>query len=267
MPSTQRKWFTLVGVVATGLTIFGIVAAATDSNPADIPKDPLALNGYPPKTAELSVAITTGNSIMVHAIVDVNFQTNKIEANFEVPLLLSGVPVDIRVLGDEAYANTPNFTATLGKPWIRLKEKLPSLFNYSLEFVRPDIALISGFPRETITKSGYFVTHDFSRDNVALKELGASSTTLPKVGSLNWSITTGKQGEVTQSSVTVRRKHQSTTIRVTVVAYNQRTHIVRPQADEVKAESSLYLKDLLGSGALSILVPANLSNLGTTSLS
>jgi len=267
MASTQRKWFALVGIIATGLTVFGIVLAATDSNPADIPKDSLALNGYPPKTAEVAVTVTTGNAITVHAIVDVNFQTNKIEATFEVPLLLSGVPVDLRIIGDEAYASTPNFQATVGRPWISLKEKLPSLFNYSLEFVRPDISFISGFSRETVTKNGYFVTHDFSRDNVALKDLGASTSTLPKVGSLNWSITTGKQGEVTASTVKVSMKHQSTMIRATVIAYNQHVAIARPNADEVKAESSTYLKGLLGSGALSVLVPANLSNLGTTSLS
>jgi hypothetical protein len=267
MPSPQRTWFTLVGVIATGLTVLGIVLAATDSNPADIPKDSLALNGYPPKTAELAVTVTTGDAISVHAIVNVNFQTNKIEANFEVPLLLSGVPIDLRIIGDDAYASTPNFTATVGKPWIRLKERLPQLFNYSLEFVHPDISLISGFSHETVTKSGYYVTHDFSRDNVALKDLGASSTSLVKVGTLNWSITTGKQGEVTASTVTVSTKHQSTTIHASVVAYNHRVNVVRPSADEVKTESSSYLKGLLGSGALSVLVPANLSNLGTTSLS
>jgi hypothetical protein len=56
-------------------------------------------------------------------------------------------------------------------------------------------------------------------------------------------------------------------IRATVIAYNRHVAIARPNADEVKAESSTYLKGLLGSGALSVLVPANLSNLGTTSLS
>jgi len=267
MPSPQRTWFTLVGILATGLTVLGVVLAATDANPGDIPKDPLALNGYPPKTAELAVTVTTGAAITVHAIVDVNFQTNKIEANFDVPLLLSGVPVDLRIIGDDAYASTPNFTATVGKPWIRLKVKLPQLFNYSLEFVRPDISLISGFPRETVTKSGYYVTHDFSRDNVALSELGASSSTLAKVGTLNWSITTGKQGEVTASTVTVSTKHQRTTIHASVVSYNQRVTITRPNASDVKTEDSSYLKGLLGSGALSVLVPANLSHLGSTSLS
>ena len=51
MPAPKKTWFTVLGVVATGLTILGIVFAATDPNPSGIAKDPLALNGYPPKTA------------------------------------------------------------------------------------------------------------------------------------------------------------------------------------------------------------------------
>jgi len=85
---------------------------------------------------------------------------------------------------------------------------LAELYNYSLEMVKPDISLISGFPL-TWSRRMFFVTHDFRRDNVAVTQLGASSSTLPKVGSLDWSITTGKQGEVTASTLSVAERHHT----------------------------------------------------------
>ncbi|HEY1222558.1 MAG TPA: hypothetical protein VGE75_03580 [Acidimicrobiales bacterium] len=267
MPAPKKTWFTILGVVATGLTTLGIVLAATDPNPSGIAKDPLALNGYPPKTAKLAISIETGSAITIHALVDVNFTTNKIEATLVVPLVLAGIPVDVRFVGDQIYASTPNFASTIGKPWIALQGNLPPLFNYSLELVKPDISLISGFPSEAVTRNGYNVTHDFRRDNVAVTQLGALSSNLPKVGSLNWSITTGKQGEVTSSTLTVSTRHSFTTLSATVLSYNQPTRIVAPPKDQVKVESSAYLRGLLGSGMFSVLIPANLSNLGSTSLS
>lgn len=267
MASPKRTWFTLLGIVASGLTILGIVLAATDPNPSGVAKDPLALNGYPPRSAQILLTATTGSGFSIRASVDVNFINNRIEATFVVPLVLSGVPVDVRVIGDEIYASTPNFTSILGKPWISLKANVPALYNYSLEFVRPDIALVSGFPREVTSRNGYFVTRDFHRDNVAVSTLGASPSALPKVGSLDWSITTGKQGEVTASTLTVSTKHEHTTLSATVLSYNRSTRIVTPPATRVKVESSAYLKGLLGSGMFSVLIPANLAHLGSTSLS
>jgi hypothetical protein len=182
-------------------------------------------------------------------------------------LVLAGIPVDLRLVGGEAYASTPNLTSTVGKPWVGLKAKLPDLYNYSLELVRPDIALISGFPTESTTKNGYYVTHDFRRDNVAVTQLGKSSSRLPKVGSLEWSITTGKQGEVTASTLTVAARHEYTTVDATVLSYNRPAHITAPAASQVKSESLSYVRRLLDAGMFTVLIPANLSNLGSTSLS
>ena len=267
MPAPKKTWFTLLGVVATALTILGVVLAATDDNPSGVAKDPLALNGFPPKTAHMALTVTTEGGISIHANVEVNFNADRIEATFVVPLVLTGIPVDVRVVGNEIYASTPNLPAVLGKQWLALKENVPSLFNYSLELVKPDISLISGFPTEVVTKNGYYVTHDFRRDNVAVSRLGATPVTLPKVGSLHWSITTGKQGEVTASTLTVATRHSYTRVSATILSYNQPTHIVAPPSANVKVENSTYLKGLLGTGMFSVLIPANLSNLGSTSLS
>jgi len=71
----------------------------------------------------------------------VNFTSNKVEAKFVVPLVLAGIPVDARLVGNEIYASTPNFTSTVGRQWVAMKDNFPPLYNYSLELVKPDIAL------------------------------------------------------------------------------------------------------------------------------
>ena len=267
MPVPKKTWFAVLGSVATALTVFGLVFAATDPNPSGVAKDPLALNGYPPKTALLALTVTTDGGISIHANLDVNFTYNKVEAKFVVPLGLAGIPVEARLVGNEIYASTPNFTSTVGRQWVAMKDNFPPLYNYSLELVKPDIALISGFPSVIVTKNGYFVTHDFHRDNVAVSELGASPPTLPKVGSLDWSITTGKQGEVTASTLTVASRQSFTTVSVTVLSYNRPAHIVAPPSAQVKVEAPTFLRSLLGKGMFSVLIPANISSLGSTSLS
>ncbi len=258
MAVTKRTWFTLLGVVATALTIFGVVFAATDSNSTSssaTAKDPLAMNGYPPKTADFAFSASSGSSYSVHANVEVNFITNKIEANFVVPLVTSGVQVDVRLIGDKAYMSSPNFASVLGEPWIEFSDSLPALYNFSLELVRPDISLITGFGSETVTKNGYFVTHSFHRNDVAVRTLDSSTGTLPKVGRLTFSITTGKQGEVTQGSLRIATKTNQTTLSATVLSYNQPTHIVAPPANEVLIKDPAFLQRLIDSASLSILFP------------
>jgi hypothetical protein len=48
-----------LAVLATALTIFGVVYAATDSNSSGVAKDPFALHGYPPKSVDLLVTVST----------------------------------------------------------------------------------------------------------------------------------------------------------------------------------------------------------------
>jgi hypothetical protein len=267
MAASNRVWFSALAVVATALTIFGVVFAATDSNPTGVVKDSLVLNGYPPKTADFSLNASSGTSYSVHATVEVNFNANTIEANFTVPLALSGVPLEVRLVDNAVYVSSPNFVSVFGTPWIEVPHTLPNIYNYSLELVRPDIALITGFPRENVTKNGFYVTHDFKRDNVAVTTLGAAKTANPKVGRLNWSITTGKQGEVTQSDLTIASKANDTKLDVTVLSYNQPTRIVAPPESQVTFKSPAFVERLLGSLNGTILVPTNLSHFSSTNLS
>lgn len=267
MAVSQRVWFSTLAIVASALTIVGIVLAATDSNPTGVVKDSLALNGYPPKTADFELNASSGSTYSVHATVEVDFSTDTIKANFVVPLALSGVPVEIRMVNNTVYVTSPNFASVFGTPWIEVPHSIPNIYNYSLELVRPDIALITGFPKEVVTKSGFYVTHDFIRHNVAVTTLGASKSANPKVGRLNWSITTGQQGEVTQSELTIASKTNVTKLDVNVLSYNQPTRVVAPPASQVTFKDPAFVERLLGSLNGMILVPANLSHFSSTNLS
>jgi hypothetical protein len=268
MAFSPRTLFAALGVVATGLTITGIVLAATDPNPGGIAKDPFVLNGYPPKSADLGVNVSTSSGFNVNANVSVNFNTNSVDAKFVLPLVQSGISVDARLIGSSVYVSTENFSSLFGKPWISVPEKFGSLYGYSLELVKPDIALISGFPSRSVSKVGNFTTYDFVRHDVAVTTLGTKHKGLPKVGTLEWMITTGQQGEVTSSTLTISNKTQQTTISFSVLSYNKKVNVVTPAANQVKPVSAAYVQKLLKPlSSIAILMPENLSNLGSTKLS
>jgi hypothetical protein len=134
--------------------------------------------------------------------------------------------------------------------------------------VKPDIALISGFPSRSVSKVGNFTTYDFVRHDVAVTTLGTKHKGLPKVGTLEWMITTGQQGEVTSSTLTISNKTQQTTISFSVLSYNKKVNVVTPAANQVKPVSAAYVQKLLKPlSSIAILMPENLSNLGSTKLS
>lgn len=267
MAVSKRTGAAVLAVVASALTITGVVLAATDPNPSGIAKDPLALNGYPPRTADIEVVVSTGGSYSVQSNVNINFRTDAIEAKIQIPLAFSSLEADVRLAHHHLYASTANLSSVIGAKWLSTRLTLPSLFGYSLEFVKPDISLISGFSHRTVTKNGNYTTYDFSRDDVAVTYLGAAKGSLPGVGRLEWSVTTGRQGEVTASTLLISNKKSTTKIVATVLSYNQPARIEAPPANQVKPESARFLMKLLGSTPVgTLLVPENLSSLGSAQL-
>jgi hypothetical protein len=87
----------VLAVVALALTVFGVVIAATDANPSSLAKDPLVLDGYPPKTANLLVNVSTGASFGLNANVAVNFDDNRVDAIVRFPLVIA--TASLRTLG------------------------------------------------------------------------------------------------------------------------------------------------------------------------
>lgn len=258
-------------VVALALVVAGVVIAVTDSNPGGLTKDPLALNGYPPSTANLLVTVSTGAPFGISANVAVNFKSNRIDAVVRFPLVVATAAVELRLIHHHIYARSAD--ASSG-PWLGATLSTPALFGVALEMTKPDLYLITGFDHKTVTKSGYSTTYAFYRDRVAVSSLGGTATSssmatpLSVVGSVRWIITVGRQGEVSQSTLTVKTKKAEMTLSVTVLSYNQPTHIAAPAASSVKPVANSVLEQLLNSQSVtSILVPRDFTSLAQANLS
>ena len=186
-----------LAVVAVGLTATGVVLAATDPNPGGTQRDLLALNGYPPRSAQLRVVVSTGQAYDVTADVNVNFVTNAVSAQLHVPLGFSAARIDLRLVGGNLYASSPSLGALLGSKWLSTTSTSASLYGLSLEMTRPDISLISGFPEETVTHDGSYTTYAYHRDNVAITAPTGLPVVMPTHAAIDFSITLGRQNELT----------------------------------------------------------------------
>jgi len=255
----------VLAVVALALTVTGVVIAATDSNPSSLAKDPLLLHGYPPKTANLLVTLSTGASFGLSANVAVNFDASTVDATVQFPLVVTTAAVELRLLNKHLYARSADVSSG---PWLSLAYKTPALFGVALEMTKPDIKLITGFTTESITKSGYSTTYTFYRDHVALQSLLGSSKSTSTLGSIRWSITVGGGGEVTQSTIRTTSKKSSTTLSVTVLSYNKPVKVVAPSGKNVTPISSAALGHLLNAEKFtSFLIPKNLMTLSQSQVS
>ena len=263
MKVSSRAGALALVVVALALTVTGVVVAATDSNPASSPKDALALNGYPPKSARLHVVISTGQLYNVTADVNVNFVTNAVEAQVQIPLLFSATNLDLRLVNGQLYAGSGNLSSIIGSSWVALPLKEPSLYGLSLEMTRPDLGLITGFPSVTVTGGGLYKTYHYHRDNVTITAPSGLPLTLPTRAAIDFSITLGAQGEMTATSFVVTSKTSTASISVTVVSYNRPAHIAAPNAKDVKQLNAGGLRKLFGSSSVTkLLSPQNVASLG-----
>ena len=267
MAVSSRAASVLLALVATALTVTGVVLAATDSRPGGPAKDSLALNGYPPRSAQLAVTISAGQLYDVTATVNVNFVTNAVDAQLNVPMAFSNVGVDLRLVKKHIYVGLANLSSVAGAPWLAMKMAPPSLYGWSLEMTKPDIALISGFTSKTVTTSGYLTTYRFHRNAVAISMPSALPLSLPRKADVTFSITTGSQGELVSTSFVVSSPHSHASISATVLSYNQPANIAAPPASQVKALDPALLSRVFGTSPLgAFLRPGAIASLGQIQL-
>ncbi len=259
----RRRLLALVlAAVSLALTATGVVIAATDSNPAGVAKDPLVLNGYPPKTANLLVTLSSSGGIGLNANVAVDFRDERVDAVVRFPLVIVTAAVEMRLAKGNLYARSADVTSG---PWLATPLKTPSLFGVSLELTRPDIDLLTGF-NVSATTSGYSTTYTLTRDHVALTSLFGPRTT-STLGSVRWTITVGSQGEVSKSTLKVKAKHSTSTLSVTVLSYNQPVDVAVPTLVHHEAASGSFVHQLLNAGDFArILVPLALTSLAQASI-
>ncbi|HVB71563.1 MAG TPA: hypothetical protein VND83_08695 [Acidimicrobiales bacterium] len=257
-----------LAAVALALTVTGVVLAVTDPNAGGNQRDPLALNGYPPRTAQLHVVISTGQAYNVTADVNVDFVHNTVGADLQIPLLFSATNIELRLVARHLYVASPNLGAVIGSNWLSTKVSIPSLYGLSLEMTRPDVGLISGFPQMNVTHSGYLTTYRFHRDNVAIATPSGLPFKVPAHSAIDFSITLGKQGELAATSFKVTSKHSTAWVIVTVTSYNAPTHIIKPPAKDVTALNSTQIGRIFGSTSIGNLFnPKAITSLGQIRLS
>jgi hypothetical protein len=244
---------------ASALTIFGVVYAATDANSTGVAKDPFALHGYPPKSADLLVTVSTGQSYTLSANVNVNFTTSAAEAVVHFPLVFSVTSVDLRLVGKHIYAEAADISSG---NWLAFSVQPPAFFGLSLEVTKPDISFIKGLKETSVTKNGYQTTHTYSRNDVALRNILGSAKNAVVLGSLKLSVTEGSNQEFTGGSMTMKSAHAMTKVTVQVLSYNKPAVIAAPPAHDVKTVVSSTLPQLFASSSItSILIPVNFSSL------
>jgi hypothetical protein len=257
-----------LAALATSLTFMGIVFAATDANPSGIAKDPLVLNGTPPRSASVLVTVSNGQSYNVSATINANFDTSRAEAIVQFPLLFSQTSVELRLIGDHVYAEAADVSSG---QWLEIDASPPSFFGLSLELTQPgpDLTLIKSFHHETVTQSGYSTTYTFSSNDVPLTNvLGTPKRTV--LGSLTITVTTGSGGEVTGATMTSRSRHDMSKVTVQVLSYNKRTPIVAPSPNDVNPLTVSSLRQLFSTTSIAtLLLPENFSTLaqGTAQVS
>ena len=228
-----------IAVVALALTIVGVVIAVTDQNPSGLAKDPFALNGYPPSTAQLALTMRSGTGSGLSALLNVDFHNGRVDANVQFPMVFTSISEDLRLVKGQLYLRNANVAQG---PWLALPAKSPNFFGLSLEMVRPDIALITGLTK-SVHRQGYQTIYTFSKKSIALNTLGVSGRST--LGSFRWTITTGAYGEVDSSMIAVTDGHRVTTVSLTVLSYNQPVRISEPSPTNVHPLSRTLLRQLM----------------------
>jgi hypothetical protein len=262
MATKQRLMTLVLAIIAIALTVTGLVIAATNTNPGSVTKDPLALKGYPPTSANLLVTVSTSGGLSLSANVSADFSTGRVEGTVQFPLESSSATIDLRLMNNRLFARSANVSSG---PWLDTALSPPSLFGIALEMTKPDIDLITGFEK-TVSTSGFSTTYVFYRQHVALASLLGSSASTSTLGSVRWTITTGSSGEVESSSLVVKSKRATTTLSATVLSYNQPVHVTIPTS--IKPISASFLHQLLSSANFtSLLIPRDLTSLSQASLS
>jgi hypothetical protein len=263
MAVSKRFAATALAVVALALTATGVVLAATDPNPDGTQRDHLVLNGYPPRSVQLHVVVSTGQAYDVTADVNVNFATNAVAADVQIPMFFSATHVELLLVGSHLYATSPNLDTIIGTHWLSAPTSAPSLYGLSLEMTKPDVSMITGFTEETVTHNGYFTTYDFRRDNVAIATPSGLPFKVPKRANVDFSITLGRQSELTATSFAVSSGRTRASVSVTVLSYNAPARIVAPPASDVTPFSAARIKQIFGSTSIGNLFNPNaVSSLG-----
>jgi len=177
----------------------------------------------------------------------------------DIPSAFSSTPVQIVITNSDMYVGSQGLVSLTGKPWI--SEQLgtsPPFFGLSLEMTKPDVALISSYRRLLTQYNGEFTTYNFAR-NMTLRPLSSGQIKNSVSGTMSFSITTGKEGQVTAANVTFSSRAHSISVAAKVRSYNQPMKVSIPPTSQVLANQKSLITSLWNALPVAeILSPSNL---------
>lgn len=260
MRNPRRAVALTIAVVALALTIFGVTYAATDATPGGGARDLFHLNGYPPKYASFDATVSAAHGVRLSLTGAADFVHDRLEATVTFPFAVTTIDLDLVDADSTLYLRDAQ--ASSG-PWEGLRTESLPLFGIALELTHPDLDLISGTHRSV--RHGDFTVHTFVEHDVPLRTiLGGSGTS--SLGSITWSITTGREGEVVASRLRVVDGRTTTVVTLTILTYNRPIHIAVPSGKVQMLSPSIWER-LLNEAHVGGIVAPSLGLPGTGQLS
>jgi hypothetical protein len=246
-------WF--LSVVATALTVAGVTFAATSSNVGD--SSALALGGHPPRTANLTMTIDTGNGVSMNGTGTIDFVHNAMDVELAVPLLITTVNLEVRVVNGHMYlgnAQVANLKSSSSRPWMDIGPRASSLdlTGLSLTMLKPSLGKLN---------DGTTVSHENGLTVYTKRQNSGGLRGMVK-------LFTESAGQVAGLFIQLDLKTAHLNITATVVNYNRTAHIAAPPASQVTTlPSQSSLQQILGGlGSGGGLLPSAAKILGGVAL-
>jgi len=241
-------------VVFLALVVAALITAVTIAVPSSAPSsaDSLVLNGRTPQSVELAVSLSTGATVRATGTIVVNALTSAAVAHLEVPVVTAPTAFEVRAIGHHLYLTSPNLANAAGPVWYQSAVNWPSLSGLAHYLVHPNAAVLTLLANSRITHRGQFTVYEYARANLSLAALGAANKHL--AGILRVRLTTGRQGEVTALWIEIASGSSTTSLSLTVLAYNVPAVVAVPRFVNAPLPAGPLLSQFLGSGALGSLV-------------
>lgn len=189
----------------------------------------------------------------MHAVAEIDFRQNAMEMQGSIPLFSSDASLDVRWTGNFVYLHSGVSTSA---KWLKFPATSPSLFGTSLEMIKPDLSLLTGFDAVTKQRVGNETVRTYIRHRAALS---AGSGSASQLGSVRLVVTTGRQGEIVSVDSSTTQGQVTTDVSAVVSAYNTPVHVLAPPASQVRNVSPRrILKVIRHSPLARIVIPMNL---------